>query len=401
MPDFPQLSDKRLAIRVSNSAESAIRSHHPWLFDQGIESISGEGRPGDLAVIFDKKRRFLAIGLYDPDSPIRVKILQHRTPAQINGDWFSQRCADAVAHRAILGKQNTNGYRVINGENDHFPGLILDKYADTLVLKLYTRAWFPHLRDIIPAIVTQLNPANIVLRLSRRVAAQALPKGVHDGAMLIGNAPKNRVVFQENEITFEADVFKGQKTGFFLDQRDNRAKVGSLARRADVLDVFSCTGGFSVYCAKNKARSITAIDISEGAMSSAESNLRHNRIHTPFHPIVADAFKTLTQLAQSNRKYDLIILDPPAYAQKQADIKSALNGYTKLTRLGLKLLAPNGTLVQASCSSRIKADTFFDHIHQTARAANQPLRELARTQHALDHPVTFPEGAYLKCLYAK
>lgn len=404
LSDLPDLSATRIAVRVTPSAEKAIRSGHPWLYDSGITSLSREGQPGDLAVVFDRKRRFLAVGLYDPDSPIRVKLLQQGSPATIDAAWFSARLSAAVTLRAPLTATGTTGYRLVNGENDGFPGLIVDKYERVLVVKLYTLAWLPHLRVIVRALLEVNSAETIILRLSRRVQAQT--DIVTDGMVLIGQMPSGPIQFSENKLRFEADVIEGQKTGFFLDQRDNRERVRELAAGKYVLDVFAASGGFSVYAAAGGALSVLSVDSSQPALDAAQRNMALNSVNrnvaTARHEIaVGDAFATLTSMARANKQFDLVILDPPSFAQRQADVENAVHAYERLTTLGLGVLRPGGVLVQASCSSRVSADLFFETVNAAAWRAGRRLNEIGRTGHALDHPVTFPEGFYLKCVFAE
>jgi len=407
LPALPQPSAKRLAIHVTPAAARALRSGHPWLFDQGIRRLSHEGKAGDLAVLFDSERRFLAIGLYDPDSPIRVKVLQHRQTATIDSAWFQVTIARAVALRAPLLTSQTTACRLIHGENDGLPGLVLDKYAETGVLKLYTLAWLPHLAQVIAGIRAAAPLDHLVLRLSRTM--QATPQALHgltDGYWLGGTPADGPVLFQENGLTFSADVVQGHKTGFFLDQRDNRAKVGELARGRDVLDVFAYNGGFSLYAARGGARSVTSLDISGPALAEAARHFTLNQdipevAAAKHHLLVGDAFTHLADLAATRHRFDMVVIDPPSFAKSQSEISRALNAYSRLVSVGLAVLRPGGILVMASCSSRVTAEQFFYLVQQTARQEGRPLQELARTGHPLDHPVTFPEGAYLKCLFAQ
>lgn len=406
LSDIPRINEKRMAIRIKPAAERAVREGHPWLFADSIREQNFNGKPGDLAVIFDRKRHFLAVGLYDPLSPIRVRILQARQPATIQGQWFQQKVATAVALRAPIPASNTSGYRLVHGENDGLPGLVIDKYEQTLVLKLYTAAWVPHLPDLLPALTAVVKPKRIVLRLNRQL--QQAPEwlyGLEDGQMLAGDMIKGPVQFLENGLSFEADVRKGQKTGFFLDQRDNRAKVEKLSAGKSVLNVFAYTGGFSLYAARGGARRVISLDLSQPALAAAMRNFKLNnkqrRVAACEHEIlVGDAFQALQQMRQAKRSFELLIIDPPAFAKRQEEIERALTAYGRLVRLGLKLLRPNGILVMASCSSRVDTATFFNTVRQAAIRAGRPLQIIEETGHPLDHPVTFKEGAYLKCLFA-
>lgn len=402
---IPPPAERRLALRVTPAAQRALRQGHPWLFDQAITQESGPGQPGDLAVIFNERRRFLAIGLYDPTSPVRVRILQQGAPATIDRSWLRDKLQAAAAWRATLPESGTTGYRLVHGENDGLPGLVIDRYDTTLVIKLYALAWLPWLIDLRAALDEACPAARLVLRLSREVASQPQRLfGLTDGQTLAGDPPTEPVQFTENGLRFEADVTHGQKTGFFLDQRDNRTRVGKLAAGKRVLNVFAYNGGFSLYAARGGATEVLSLDASGPALASAERNFALNRgqsaVAAARHTVLAaDAFEALAELKQGVR-FDLVVVDPPAMAKQDREIPAALRAYGRLTRLALDVLTPGGTLVLASCSSRISAAAFFATINRAALAAGRPLVELDRTGHAIDHPVRFPEGAYLKCLFA-
>jgi 23S rRNA (cytosine1962-C5)-methyltransferase len=205
----------------------------------------------------------------------------------------------------------------------------------------------------------------------------------------------------EAGLEFDADVRSGQKTGHFLDQRANRIRVGAMSAGRDVLDVFASTGGFSVHAAAGGARSVHAVDLSAPTLAAAEHNMSLN-VHLDavracaFTTEVGDAFEVMVQLARAGHDYDLVVVDPPSFAQRQANVDGALRAYTRLTHLALRLVRPGGTLVQASCSSRVTAEQFFDTVVEAAESAGRTLTEIARTGHDIDHPVTFREGAYLK-----
>jgi len=402
LSQLPSASAKRIALRISAPAERALRQGHPWIFDQSITGQSHAGAPGDLAVIFDDARRFLAIGLYDPAPAIRVRILQSRDPATINTDWFQNKLTIAASVRAPLEEKNTTGYRLVHGENDGLPGLVLDRYADTLVLKLYTAAWIPHLKDFCDALAQVSPAAHLILRLNRSIQKQTeFLHGLSDGMTLSLHTPPSLILFKENGLIFESDPLRGQKTGFFLDQRDNRARVEKLSRDKSVLNVFAYTGGFSVYAARGGANEIVSVDVSVLALEAAVRNMGLNKLTAPHETIAEDAFEVLARMASQKRLFDMVIIDPPMFAQSEKQIESALSAYRKLTRLGLSILRKGGTLVQACCSSRVESDSFFESIHQSAKEAGRRLTEIERTGHALDHPIRFKEGAYLKCLFVK
>jgi len=398
---LPSPSQKRMAIHVKPAAERAIKKGHPWVFDQAIIKQSHEGQSGDLAVIFDKKRRFIAIGLYDPDSPIRIKILHAHKPTQINQDWFLQKIKSAFSIRDTLQQsQHTNAYRLIYGENDGLPALIVDKYADTLVIKLYSSSWFPHLRDVINVLQSVIECDNIILRLSRNIQTQAQQIGLYDGQALIGNLPKEQVIFLENGLTFSADVVHGHKTGYFFDQRDNRERIRQLTKGKTVLDIFSYSGGFSVYAASGGATHVTSVDLSAPALAHSQENMQLNKLMAPHITIQDDAFKAMEALAKQQKTYDVLIVDPPSFAKRADEVDRAIMSYQRLARLATPLVAKNGVLVMASCSSRIRANVFFDTITNVIQASRS-MKVIDKTSHALDHPITFDEGEYLKCLFAQ
>ena len=393
-------------MRLTPDALRRVRAGHPWVYDKSIVSVSHEGAPGDLAVVFDDDRRFAGIGLWDPTSPIRVKVLHHGKPTTVDRAFWQQRLTDALARRAPLkARGDTSGYRCVNGENDLLPGLVLDRYDRTLVLKLYTAAWVPHLADIVPVIEELLHPNAVVLRLARSISAEHL-HGLEEGDALVGVPPDGPVLFTEHGLLFEADVLAGQKTGHFLDQRDNRAYLRTLTAGADVLDVFASTGGFTVHAAAGGAASVTAIDISAPTLAATERNLALNR-HLPevaacaTRTVVADAFREMDRLQRSRTKFDVVVVDPPSFAMRQTDVERATGAYAKLTELAVGLLRPDGLLVQCSCSSRVSAEIFHATVARAAARARRPLDELRRTGHAIDHPVAYPEGAYLKAVFAR
>lgn len=398
---LPPISEKRIALHITRAAERAIRRGHPWLFENAIVKESHPGKAGDLAVIFDKKRRFLAIGLYDPDSMIRVRVLRALKPAAIDRAFFTKKLDAAHQRRARLRDSDpTNGYRILHGENDGMPGIVIDRYAETAVIKLYTPAWIPHLREILFSLEKTFPAKSVVLRLSKKLQENEF--GLEDGMRLSGENSTPPIIFRENGLRFEVDPLHGQKTGFFLDQRENRARVETLAEGKRVLNLFAYTGGFSVYAARGGATEVVSLDASSFAIQAAERNFALNfPAETECHQsITGDAFEEMSKMKKEGRLFEMVILDPPSFAHKNSQVEGALNAYQKLTRFGLDLLAPKGILVQASCSSRVDSEDFFNTVHQAAQQVGRPLNEIERSSHALDHPIGFKEGEYLKCLFA-
>ncbi len=400
---LPRPNDKRLAVRVTPDALRHVRAGHPWVFEESVTSISHEATAGDLAVIFDNDRKFVAIALYDPDSPIQFRIIHVGKPTPIDQAWWRSTVGAALDIRApftTAPDADQLAYRVLNGENDGVSGLVVDRFADVLVVKLYSAVWFPHLVTVVTALLDLTGCSGVVVRLARNLQERET-FGLSDGDVLAGDVPGGPVRFVEAGLKFDADVRAGQKTGHFLDQRANRIRVGQMAAGRDVLDVFTSTGGFSVHAAAGGARSVHAVDLSEPTLAAAEHNMSLNRdldavAACRFSTEAGDAFEVMVSLARAGIDYDLVIVDPPSFAQRQANVDGALRAYTRLTHLALRLVRPGGTLVMASCSSRVSAEQFYDTVLDAAAAAGRSLTEIIRTGHDVDHPVTFREGSYLK-----
>ena len=382
-----------------------IRGGHPWLYDASIREQNRPGQPGELAVLFDRSDKFLALGLYDPLSPIRVRVLHCGKPVTADDNWWRARLQTTLARRDGLFDAQTTGHRCISGESDGWPGLVLDRYDMTFVLKLYSAAWLPRVGEVVGWLREALQPERLVLRLSRNIQSLAEKEfNLREGQMLIGDAPQGPVVFLETGIRFEAEVIRGQKTGFFLDQRENRRRVETLAAGRDVLNAFSFSGGFSLYAARGGARSTTDLDISSHALDSARRNFALNAANPHIaacrHECAqADTFDWLA--ASPRADFDLVILDPPSLAKREAERAGAIQAYRRLTLLGLPRLRPGGILVAASCSAHVSAPEFHDAVLDALRSSRRKFVELVRTAHAPDHPATFPEAQYLKCVFAR
>jgi 23S rRNA (cytosine1962-C5)-methyltransferase len=392
-------------LRVTAAAESIIRGGHPWLFADSIREQNRPGLTGELAVIYDRKDKFLAAGLFDSDSPIRVRILHAGKPETIDAGWWRARLDRALSRRRGLFDDHTTGFRCLNGEGDGWPGLVLDRYHTTLVLKLYTAAWLPRLDEIVQLLNTSLPNERIVLRLSRnlqQIAATQFSRA--DGQILTGPPLTGPVIFQESGLRFEADVARGQKTGFFLDQRENRRLVETLAGGRPVLNAFSFSGGFSIYAARGGAISVTDLDISAHALTSAKRNFQLNQsiaaVAACAHETVqADAFEWLA--AAPPRKFGLVVLDPPSFAKREPERAGALRAYARLAALGINALGRDGILVAASCSAHVTAAEFFEAVRHSAAASRREFSVLQTTLHAPDHPANCKEMEYLKAMYLK
>lgn len=400
----PVAPANRLRLRVTAGAEKHIRAGHPWIFSDSVREQNRDGVAGELAVIFDRNDKFLAVGFFDPESPIRVRILHVGKPLTVDAGFWRTRLETALQRREGLFDARTTGYRLINGESDGWPGLVLDRYDTTLVLKIYTAAWLNWL-EVIEALISERLPGQkIVFRCSRNVESAARASGQRFAPQPAGPEAGAPVIFSENGIRFEADVWRGQKTGFFLDQRENRRNVESLARGRTVLNAFSFSGGFSLYAARGGAKWVTDLDISKRALDSAKRNFALNAgdqsIASCRHESVqADAFAWLA--GNEKRKFDLIVLDPPSLAKREAERAGAIRAYTKLAESGINHLLPGGILVACSCSAHVSAEEFFEAVRNTARQSGRRSTELQTTRHAPDHHATFKEAEYLKGIYLR
>lgn len=411
----------RIAVRVTKDALRQIRAGHPWVYDGSITRLKPAAglteeqlRPGDLAVVFDERRRFAAIGLYDPTSPIRIRILHRGAPRAIDGEFFSERILEAARPRLeAFDESRTNGYRVVHGENDGLPGLVVDRYSDCVVVKIYTPAWIPHLDHVVQGIreFAKSLPAglrSVVLRTSRSVDARHLDEAVRPGPSngpLYGHPVEGPVVFRENGLRFEADVVHGHKTGFFLDQRDNRRMVRGIAAGRDVLDVFSFTGGFSVSAAAGGAARVHSVDVNPLAIGATLRNMSLNdrirNVRRCEHTVTTgDAYETLAGLVRDHRRYDLVVVDPPAFASRRSQVPGALRAYGELTGLACRLVRHGGQIFQASCSAPVTPIDFQQTVIEAAHEAGRELSAITETGQPLDHPVGFAQGRYLKGILA-
>ena len=399
---LPKIQVQRLAVKLNPAAEKLVmQTAHPWIFSKNIEKINKSGKAGDIAILFRQKSNDVyGVGLYDPESPIQIKMLHYYSGKSIDKPFFSKKINTACALRTPLLATNTNSYRLVFGENDGFPGFITDVYAEVMVVKLYSAIWFPYLQDILELLIEVSGCKTVVLRLSRNLQAQNY-FDLKDGMVLYGTLKNEEVVFVEHGVLFTANVIKGHKTGYFLDHRENRRRVGELAKNKTVLDVFSYAGGFSVHALTGGAKEVTSVDISKQALELATANAALNGYVDNHVTLAGDAFEILERLVDDGKAFDVVIIDPPSFAKSKKEVATAKYKYAQLARLGAKLVAIKGVLVLASCSSRVVAEDFFE-INETAlRSSGRQFVMTDKTYHDTDHPITFKEGAYLKCGYYK
>lgn len=389
---------ENIAVKVSSAAERKIRQGHPWVFEDSITKQNKDEKAGDLAIIYGKKKnKVLAIGLFDPLAIIRIRIIHFGGPEKIDQAFFAEKLQLAFTRREKIMQSETNAFRWVFGENDGFPGLILDNYDRHLVIKLYSSIWFAWLSDLIGVLGKNWNPKSIILRLNRKL--QVAPHTpFKDGSFLIGEAFNGEVEFLEHGVMFKANLIKGHKTGFFLDHRHNRLAIQKLAKNATVLDLFSYAGGFSIHALAGGAQSVCSVDISEKALKLAKENALINDFENRMKYRCMDVFEFL----QSDKNtYDLIIVDPPAFASRNDQQAKALKSYKKLFHLAMNRLNTGGTILLASCSSRISFSEFEHLIKSLISDSSSAWKITHSTRHDIDHPHGVPELDYLKSFYLK
>jgi 23S rRNA (cytosine1962-C5)-methyltransferase len=376
-----------------------IRAGHPWVFKKAIE-IPPRIPIGSVVDLTDEGR-FAGRGYWDPLSAIAVRVLTTDPHETIDAAFFERRVREAYESRLqLIDFTGTNAFRLIHGEGDGLPGVIVDLYDGFAVMKLYSAGLTPHRPLIVEALVQAIPGLKGVVgrdEVGRDDADVDSEKG--NGKRLWGIDAPQPLQILERGAKFLVDVYTGQKTGFFLDQRENRHLVRRISKDLDVLNCFSFTGGFSVNAALGGAKSVFSVDQDADAIALARENFTINGINASQHDfLAADAFELLESFKKEGRKFDLIILDPPAFAKSQKAVESALGGYASLNRQALGILKPGGLLCTASCSARVSPEAFFDAVKDGAHNAGVDLGLVEERYQPPDHPVRlqFREGKYLK-----
>jgi len=387
--------DLMLLIYLKPTRERPVVNGHPWIFSGAIERVDGDDQQVGVADVFDSKKNWLARGLYNAKSQLRIRLLTWQKE-DIDQSFFARRLSQALAFRAEQLTGATNAYRLCNGEGDFLPGLIVDRYADFYVCQFFTAGMELFKAEIVAALAELTSATGIFERSEGRVREE---EGIASSTgVLAGEAPPDSIQIEEHGNKFFVDVQRGQKTGFFLDQRDSRAFLAALARDRTVLNCFSYSGGFSVYAFAAGAKEVVTFDSSHPALELAEKNLALNGFaDRPGELIKGDAFAYLKEIEQ---KFDVIVLDPPSLAHRRADIDAATGGYKFLNLHALRHLNPGGMLLTFSCSQHLSADLFQKVVFGAAVDAGKKVTIVRRLGHSIDHPVSLhhPEGDYLKGL---
>jgi len=393
-----------IRVYLKPDKDKPLRSFHPWVFSGAIDRLDDGFKAGDLVNVFSDKEEFLGIGYLNPRSQIAIRMLTFKDET-IDQQFFVSRFQAAEKLRQEFVPEKTNAYRLIHSEGDFLPGLIVDRYSEYLVVQFLT-AGMEVLKPIILDAIRMTFPAKGVYEHSDEKmrglegldteASHALPLRT-----LSGEEPPDYVEIQENGHSFLVDLKQGQKTGFFLDQRENRRLVTGHVNGKRVLNCFAYTGAFSIYAVGGGAVSVTSVESQERALNTARTNFELN--HMPLEPhrfICEDVFNFLRTDSQI---YDVIILDPPAFCKNKNQVQQAARGYKDINLQAFKRLSSGGFLFTSSCSSHIEPELFQKIVFGAAKDAQRNVQIVSKTSHAFDHPINIyhPEGEYLKSLFLR
>ena len=377
-------------ITLRKTRETRVRSGHPWLYASEIERVEGESAAG-VAEVYSAKGTFLARALYNPASQIALRILTtHDEP--IDADFFARRVRTAWEYRQRF--CDVNSCRAIYAEADFLPGLVVDKFGGVLVVQVLSLGMELWKRELTDILVEVIRPEGIYER--NDVPVRRLEGMQETTGLLYGDVP-DRVPMVENGIVYAVDVKHGQKTGFFLDQKENRAAIAPLCLGARVIDMFCHNGSFALNAAKYGAREVTGVDISEEALAVARDNARANGLDANFE--AHNCFDLLRALSDRGEKYDLVILDPPAFTKTRQMTERALRGYKEINLRGMKLTRDGGFFITCSCSQHVTPDLFRGMLLEAQKDAHVQLRQIEWRTQGRDHPILLasPETQYLKC----
>ena len=387
MPEIPR-------IVLKPGREGRLLRGHPWVYGGEIDQVDGSPNPGEIVDLLDARGAFLARGYFNPHSQIRVRVLSFEQEP-IDEGFLRRRLQQAIDRRILLSIPS-NAYRLVYSEADLLPGLILDRYGPYLVVQFLTFGIDLRQAPILSLLQDLLSPLGIYARndLSFR-EKEGLPLGK---GVLWGEVP-NQIRIEEGDLSFWADVKEGQKTGFFLDQRENRLVLRGLCQDRRVLDCFCYSGAFSLQAANFGAASVLGLDISESAVALAQENARLNGLEGRCHFRTGNAFDELRALERKGEGFDLIILDPPAFTKSKQAIEPALRGYKEINLRALKLLESGGILLTCSCSYHLSSELFLAMLEEAAADAGRAIHLLEFRTQARDHPILLgvPETHYLKC----
>jgi 23S rRNA (cytosine1962-C5)-methyltransferase len=388
------------SVILKKSADSFIKRKHPWIFSGAIERVDGNPSIGETVQIFTLDKKLVGFGSFSPSSQIRLRVWSFNTEEEINSDFFRRRIlAAAEVRKKLIDTSQTNAFRIINSESDGIPGLIVDRYSDFLVCQ-FLSAGVEFNKGILIEILSELlKPVGIHERSDVEIRTK---EGLQPTqGLLKGNVPNELSEVRENGLKFLVDIKNGQKTGFYLDQRDNRKMLSEFSKKKSVLNCFSYTGGFSVYALASGSEKVTQVEASSSAIDLSMKNFKLNNLDSSLvENINGDVFEVLRKFRDERKTFDLIILDPPKFTESTSQIQKASRGYKDINLLALKLLNPSGILFTFSCSGHISPELFQKIVADAALDSGREVKIIKQLTQSSDHPVSlnFPEGLYLKGL---
>ncbi len=380
-------------IKLKRNEEKRILNGHPWVFSNEIEDFPSHIEPGTIVDIEDYKNRFIGRGYFNPRSLISVRILT-REKEEIDAVFFRKRIQAAYEYRKDI-FPSAKSYRIVYSEGDFLPGLIVDKYENVIVIQSLTAGIEKQLNNISNILIDEFKPEVIVARNDTGIREL---EGLELETKILYGRLSDELFIERNGLKFAIDIISGQKTGFFFDQCENYLRLANVVKDKDVLDCFCYIGGWSLHAARYGAKSVIGIDSSEKAISAAKRNASSNGLADKCSFEIADVFERLRGLNKEGKKFDVIILDPPAFAKSRAKTASALKGYKEINLQAMQMLRPGGYLITCSCSYNISRETFLDMLINAAVDVKRPARLIEFSTQARDHPIllAIKETAYLK-----
>lgn len=384
-------------VAVKNGMHKAIAQGHPWVYRTQIENVTGEPEPGSPVDVVDFRGRYLGSGLYNPASMITVRLLT-TAHEKIDADLIRARVREAIAYRRRFRRPDTDSYRLVFGEADRLPGVIVDQFAGTIVVQILSLGMEKFLEPICDTLVSEIAPARLILQHEEAIRSKEnlpLYRRIYTGDDC------ERETILENGLKLTIDLASGQKTGYFLDQKANHAYLRQFVADQRVLDCFTYIGGFALNALAGGAREVIAVDSSASAIELTCENARQNGFADRLSTVTANAFDFLRDQVRAGEKYGVIILDPPAFAKSHAARAAAVRGYKEINLSAFRLLEPGGILATHSCSFHMPEDVFLATVLEAARDARRSVRILDVRRQDFDHPVLagYPESHYLKSVW--
>lgn len=391
---------QRPTLTLKKGEDRRLKAGHLWVYSNELDTASTQGvGAGDAVNLADAQGKLLGVGYYNPHSLIAVRLLSRNPKVVCNTAFLTRRLQQALSLRESCYAEPC--YRWVYGEADGLPGLVIDRFFDYVVVQLNTAGMDTLREAVVDAVVATVQPKGVLLRCdSGARQPEGLPAYVD---VAYGDWPTDTLPLSENQTRFVVPAQEGQKTGWFYDHRDNRARLNALVQDKRVLDVFSYVGGWGVQAARHGASEVFCVDSSERALDLVAQNVALNSVSGAVTTLQGNAFDVLESLLTDQQRFDVVVMDPPAFIKRKKDVKSGLQGYRRANELAMRLLQPGGVLVAASCSMHLPESSLMDVVRQAGRHLDRHVRVFYQGGQAMDHPVhpAIPETRYLKALFAK